>query len=114
MPNKKIILKRYENRRIYNLQTKKYINLNDINEIIQKGEEVQVIDNKNGEDITNQILLQIIFNISLDKMSLLSTSFLHRIIAMQHHFYNKLFIDFLENSYRMFFNVSNFYKKKNK
>ena len=108
----KLTLKRYENRRIYNLKTKKYLNLNDINELIKQGEKVEVIDNKTGEDITNQILLQIIFNISVDKISLISTSFLHKIIAMQHQFYNRLFIDFLENSYNMFFNISNFYDKK--
>ncbi len=113
MDEKKISLKRYENRRIYNLKTKKYINLNEINQLIKSGQTIEVIDNKTGEDITNQILLQIIFNLSVEKMSLLSTSFLHSVIEMQHHLYNKLFFDFLENSYNMFCkisNVSNLYK----
>jgi polyhydroxyalkanoate synthesis repressor PhaR len=111
MQKNEIILKRYSNRRLYNLENKKYVNLNEINEMIKNGEKIKVLDNDTGEDITNQILLQIIFNISLDKISMFSTSFLHNVIAMQQSFYNKLFLDFLENSYKMFFNVSNIQKK---
>jgi len=54
------IVKKYENRKLYDMQKKKYINLYGISKLIREGTEVKVIDNKNKEDITSLILAQII------------------------------------------------------
>ena len=54
------IVKKYENRKLYDIQKKKYINLYGISKLIREGTEVKVIDNKNKEDITSLILAQII------------------------------------------------------
>ena len=107
---KKIHLKRYENRRIYNTKEKKYMNLNEISELIKKGYSIKVTDKKSGEDITNQILLQIIYNIALENISVFSSSFLHKIIEFESYFYNEIFLKSLENFYSMF----NFFIKGNK
>ena len=107
MQKKEIILKKYENRRIYNLEEKKYVNLNEINEMILQGNKVKILDNKTGEDITNIILLQIINNILLENLSHLSSNLLHQIIEMQNHLFGKDFIKFFENTYTM---ASNFIK----
>ncbi len=108
---KEIILKRYENRRIYNLQQKKYVNLNDINEMIKKGEKVVIIDNKTGEDITNQILLQIIYNIALENLSIFSSAFLHKVIELENFFYNEIFLNYIKNFYSMFSLFENKFNK---
>jgi len=54
------IIKKYVNRKLYDTQRKKYINLYGISELIRKGIEIKVVDNKNKEDITSLILAQII------------------------------------------------------
>ena len=55
------VIKRYPNRKLYNTETKKYITLNSIAELIRKGDEVQVLDHTSGEDLTTLTLTQIIF-----------------------------------------------------
>ncbi len=53
-------IKRYANRKLYDTKTKKYITLNKIAELLKAGEEVSVMDNKTGEDITAATVSQIL------------------------------------------------------
>ncbi len=55
-----ILIKRYANRKLYNTDTSRYITLKGIAELIDDGQEVRVIDNETGEDITNVALSQIL------------------------------------------------------
>jgi len=55
------VIKRYSNRKLYDTDAKQYITLEGIAELIQQGEEVQVIDNATGEDLTAVTLTQVIF-----------------------------------------------------
>ncbi|MFP6564765.1 MAG: polyhydroxyalkanoate synthesis regulator DNA-binding domain-containing protein, partial [Myxococcota bacterium] len=54
------LIKRYANRKLYNTRTSRYITLKGIAELIEVGEDVRVIDNETGEDITNVALSQIL------------------------------------------------------
>jgi polyhydroxyalkanoate synthesis repressor PhaR len=54
------VIKRYVNRRLYDVQEKKTVTLQDVAELIKNGEEVLVIDNKTKEDITLPTLFQIL------------------------------------------------------
>jgi polyhydroxyalkanoate synthesis repressor PhaR len=55
-----VLVKRYANRKLYNTQTSRYITLKGIAELIEAGEDVTVIDNETGEDITSIALSQIL------------------------------------------------------
>jgi polyhydroxyalkanoate synthesis repressor PhaR len=55
-----ILIKRYANRKLYNTQTSRYITLKGIAELLEAGEEVCVVDNETGEDITSVALSQIL------------------------------------------------------
>ena len=55
------IVKRYANRKLYDTERSCYVTLEDIALMIRAGDEVRVIDNKNGEDLTSVTLAQIIF-----------------------------------------------------
>jgi polyhydroxyalkanoate synthesis repressor PhaR len=55
-----VLIKRYANRKLYNTQTSRYITLKGIAELIEADEEVRVIDNETGEDITSVALSQIL------------------------------------------------------
>lgn len=55
-----VLIKRYANRKLYNTQTSRYITLKGIAELLEDGEEVRVIDNESGEDITSVTLSQIL------------------------------------------------------
>lgn len=52
-------IKKYANRKLYHVNRKRYITLDGIAVLIQGGEQVQVIDNESGEDITAPILAQV-------------------------------------------------------
>ena len=54
------IIKKYANRKLYDTHAKKHISRDKLAELIKKGEEVTVIDNRNGEDITVSIISQLI------------------------------------------------------
>ncbi len=54
------LIKRYRNRKLYDTAGKKYITLQDIAEMIPENNDIRVIDNDSGEDITRHILTQII------------------------------------------------------
>jgi polyhydroxyalkanoate synthesis repressor PhaR len=55
-----ILIKRYANRKLYNTQSSRYITLKGIAELIDADEDVRVIDNETGEDITSVALSQIL------------------------------------------------------
>ena len=55
-----IAIKRYPNRKLYNTIDKQYITLEGIGELIQHGNDVQVIDHASGEDLTALTLSQVI------------------------------------------------------
>jgi polyhydroxyalkanoate synthesis repressor PhaR len=54
------LIKKYPNRRLYDTQTSTYITLVDIKQLVIDKEDFQVVDAKTGDDLTRQILLQII------------------------------------------------------
>jgi polyhydroxyalkanoate synthesis repressor PhaR len=53
-------IKRYANRKLYDTKTKQYITLDKIAKLLKAGEEVSVLDNKTGEDITAATISQIL------------------------------------------------------
>lgn len=55
-----IRIKRYANRKLYNTETSRYITLKGIAELLESGNEVEVIDNESGEDITAVTFSQIL------------------------------------------------------
>lgn len=57
---KTILIKKYENRRLYDVTNSRYVNLDDVARFLQHGDEVRVVDAATGDDITRLILTQII------------------------------------------------------
>jgi polyhydroxyalkanoate synthesis repressor PhaR len=54
------ILRKYSNRRLYDTSRSCYVTLEDVKELVLGGEAFQVQDSKTGQDLTRNILLQII------------------------------------------------------
>lgn len=54
-------IKRYANRKLYDLQTGSYITLDEIAVLIRQQEDVEIIDHASGQDLTTITLMQIIF-----------------------------------------------------
>jgi polyhydroxyalkanoate synthesis repressor PhaR len=75
-----IIIKKYANRRLYNTQTSSYVTLDHLCEMVKDGVEFEVRDARSGEDITRQVLAQIIFEEENKGQHLLPIQFLRQLI----------------------------------
>lgn len=75
-----VIIKRYRNRKLYNTQAKRYITLEQIEELIKSQIEVKVIDNTTGEDITATTLSQIIFELEKNRSGFLPVGLLFSLV----------------------------------
>ena len=76
-----ITIKKYANRRLYNTGTSTYVTLEDLASMVKGGEDFIVNDAKTGEDITRQVLAQIIFEQeNKEGQSMLPIAFLRQLI----------------------------------
>lgn len=55
------VIKRYSNRKLYDTDRSCYVTLDEIAEMVRSGEEVKIIDNRTGEDLTTVTLAQIVY-----------------------------------------------------
>lgn len=86
-----IVVKKYANRRLYNTDTSSYVTLEDLCDMVKEGAEFIVYDAKSGEDLTRQILTQIIFEQEAKGENLLPVNFLRSLIG----FYDNSLKDFV-------------------
>src|SRR3954469_7306168 len=55
------IIKRYQNRKLYDTHESSYVTLDEIAKMIKGGEDLRVIDNKTKNDITAATLTQLLY-----------------------------------------------------
>lgn len=84
------IIKRYPNRKLYDTDQSTYVTLDQIEEMVKAGEDVKIVDNTSGEDITKATLAHIIFEQEKSKQSMLPLSALRGIIQSGEDFINRL------------------------
>jgi len=98
-----IVIKKYANRRLYNTGTSTYVTLEDLAEMVKKGEDFTVQDAKTGDDITHSVLTQIIFEQeSKTGNTLLPISFLRQLITYYGDQMQMVVPSFLEHSMKAF------------
>ena len=76
-----VVIKKYANRRLYNTATSAYVTLEDLAKMVRDGTEFVVFDAKTNEDLTRQILTQIIFEEENRGEALLPVQFLRQLIG---------------------------------
>src|SRR6201996_663266 len=92
-------IKKYANRRLYNTGTSTYVTLEDLATMVKSGEDFLVYDAKTGEDITRQVLAQIIFEQENKAgQNLLPTTFLRQLIRFYGDSMQMLVPRYLEQS----------------
>jgi polyhydroxyalkanoate synthesis repressor PhaR len=75
-----IVIKKYANRRLYNTSTSAYVTLEDLADMVKRGRDFTVHDAKTGDDITRQVLTQIIFEEENKGQNLMPIKFLRQLI----------------------------------
>lgn len=81
-PGGVVIIKKYANRRLYNTETSSYITLEHLATMTREGREFKVVDAKTEEDITHNVLTQIIMEEESRGQTMLPVSFLRQLISM--------------------------------
>ncbi len=76
------LIKRYSNRKLYNVDASSYVTLDDIAEMVRRGDEVKVVDYATGADQTAVTLTQVIFEQEKKLGGLLPQAFLTRLLRV--------------------------------
>ena len=81
-PDGVVIIKKYANRRLYNTETSSYITLEHLAAMTREGRDFKVVDAKTDDDITHNVLTQIIMEEESRGASMLPVNFLRQLISM--------------------------------
>jgi polyhydroxyalkanoate synthesis repressor PhaR len=96
------IIKKYPNRRLYDTKISSYITIEDVRQLIVDGEDFEVRDAKSGDDLTRQVLLQIIAEHEQNGEPVLSTQLLSQIIRFYGDSLQGFMGNYLERSMQIF------------
>lgn len=97
-----VIIKKYANRRLYDLSSSSYVTLDHLSELVRKGVDFEVRDAKTGDDLTRQVLTQIIFEKENKGEGALPVNFLRKLISFYGGASNGLLPAWLEMSMNSF------------
>lgn len=97
-------IKKYANRRLYDTEASRHVTLDGIRQLVAGGEDVVVIDDTTGQDITRNILLQVISEQEQGGRPILSADMLKHIIRFYGNPLQELMGGYLERSVEMFMN----------
>jgi polyhydroxyalkanoate synthesis repressor PhaR len=100
-----IVIKKYPNRRLYDTSGSRYINLEDVGELIRKGKDVQVVDAQTGEDLTRVILTQIIVDDAKQQPTGLPLELLRQLIMSSDQVGREFIMWYLKSAYDAYQNV---------
>ena len=111
MPSMRVI-KKYPNRRLYDTEISSYITIEDVRQLIVDGEDFEVRDARSGEDLTRQVLLQIIAEHEQDGEPMLSTQLLSQIIRFYGDSLQGFMGSYLERSMQAFLDQQQQFRKQ--
>ena len=101
------LIKKYPNRRLYDTQTSTYVTLSDIKNLVMASESFKVVDAKTEEDLTRNILLQIILEEEAGGAPVFSTQMLSQIIRFYGNSMQGLMGNYLEKTMQSFVDIHN-------
>ncbi|MGB5564660.1 MAG: polyhydroxyalkanoate synthesis repressor PhaR [Sedimenticolaceae bacterium] len=101
MPSERLI-KKYPNRRLYDTTESRYITLDEVREMVLREISFKVVDRQSNEDITRNILLQIIMEQESGGSPLFSADVLSRFIRNYGEAAQSGFSEYLDTSLRFF------------
>ncbi len=94
----KVTIKKYANRRLYDTESSAYVTLDRLAQMIRDGRDFQVVDAKTGEDITHQVLTQIIVEEEARGTTMLPVNFLRQLIGLYGNSMQGLVPQYLEQA----------------
>jgi len=80
MKNSEILIRKYSDRRLYDIAASRYVKLDDIARMVRDGSNVRVVDGRTGKDLTHIILTQIIVEDAKERQLALPLELLTQIV----------------------------------
>lgn len=97
-------IKKYANRRLYDTHASKHVTLEGIRQLVVDGEDIVVVDDTTGQDITRSILLQVIAEQEQGGRPILSAGMLRHIVRFYGNPMQEFLAQYLESSVEAFLN----------
>lgn len=102
MGTEKRIIKKYPNRRLYDTAISGYITVAEVKQMVLEYTNIEVVDAKTGEDLTRQVLLQILLEEEAGRTPLFSNSVLCQFIRLYGHASQSMLAPFFEQNMKIF------------
>lgn len=106
------LIKKYANRRLYDTTTSSYITLEGIYDLVVDGNDVKIVDDTTGEDISRLILLQIIAEREQGGRPMLDADFLMRVLRLYGDPMQDMVGEFLSRSFDTFMEQQKQYQEQ--
>ncbi len=106
------MIKKYPNRRLYDTELSKYVTLSHVRELLLDGTDIKVLDADSEEDITRQILMQIITEQESGESPLFSTRLLSQFIRIYRGAVPEIFGSFMEKNLELYAKQQALYQKQ--
>lgn len=98
MAERRAMIKKYGDRRLYDTEARRYVNVDDIAKMVREGVEVEVRDARTDKDLTRIVLTQIIMDDIRDGESDLPLKLLHQLVVASDRAGHELLSWYLENA----------------
>lgn len=100
------LIKKYGNRRLYDTKRSRYVTLEELRDVIARGEEIQVVEETTGEDVTKRVMTQIILTEEESQhLNLLPVNFLKKLIQYRDESLREYFQKYLTFSMDAYMNA---------
>lgn len=107
-----LIIKRYGNRRLYNTETRKYVNYEELAALVRDGNDIKVIDSTSKEDVTKAVLIQLILEEEKNKKTILPTAFLFQLLRSREDSVQDFFKNHLSASFDAYLKTKEEFDKR--
>jgi polyhydroxyalkanoate synthesis repressor PhaR len=96
------LIRRYPNRRLYDVTESRYVNLEDLHQLVKRGVEFQVLVDKTNQDQTKSVLMQIFLDLEMSGKPIFSDQSLKNLIVMNNSLKNELTQSYLSRIFSFF------------
>jgi len=106
------MIKKYPNRRLYDTELSKYVTLSHVRKLVLDGIDIKVVDAESEDDITRQIMMQIITEQESGESPLFSTRLLSQFIRIYRDAVPDVFGSFMEQNLDLYAKQQALYQKQ--
>jgi len=97
-----VTIRKYPNRRLYDTASRRYVNLEDLADMIRQGAEIRVVDAKTGDDLTRVVLTQIIVEDAKGQPTGLPLELLRQLIMASDRAGQEFLMWYLKNAFETY------------